>query len=175
MDGISPYLFPGLFLSCLAVCAALALHRIWNFDELPDLSRLNDSPEEKYVAMGRLFSTRDLEFLRSQPGYTPQLEAGFRRRRAQVFRQYLHSMQCDFAAIHAAARMMAAQGLASPGLSGRLVQLPLVFRRTVWSARWQVFLYEHGWSAPAFSLQPAVDAMFKLRAEIDLAAVASAA
>ena len=57
----------------------------------------------------------------------------------------------------------------------RLLELPLVFRRTVWNARWQVFLFERGWSVPAISLQPAVDAMFKLRAHIDLAAVASAA
>jgi hypothetical protein len=175
MDGIAAYLFAALVLLGVAGCATLALRRMWSLEGLPDMSRLDDSPEQKYAAMSRLFSQRDLEFLRSQTGYTPQLEADFRRRRAEVFRLYLRSMQRDFDAIHAAARLMAARGLGGPELSGRLVELPVIFRRTVLKARWQVFLYERGWAMPTMSIAPAVEAMFKLRGHIDLAAVASAA
>lgn len=175
MDGIGAYFLATIILLGVAACATLALRRMWSLDSLPDLGRLNDAPEDKYAPMGRLFSQRDLEFLRKQPGYTPQLEAGFRRRRAEVFRLYLRSMQRDFEAIHTAARMMAAQGLGGPELSGRLVELPILFRRTMLKARWQVFLFERGWSSPTVSISPAVEAMFKLRGHIDLAAVASAA
>ena len=175
MDGIAAYLFAMAVLLGVAACAAFALRRMWTLDGIPDLTRLADSPEEKYASMSRLFSARDLQFLRAQPGYTAQIEADFRRRRADVFHLYLRAMQRDFEAIHAAARMMAAHGLGGPELSGRLVELPLLFRRTVMMARWQVFLYRNGWAAPSISLSPAVEAMFQLRGHVDLGAMASAA
>ena len=108
MDGNPAYLLAAVTLLGVAATVAIALRRMWKLDEAPDLSLLDDSPEEKYAALGRLFSKRDLEFLRQQPGYTARLEADFRRKRAQVFRMYLHSMQRDFRAIHSAARLMAA-------------------------------------------------------------------
>ena len=174
MDGIAAYFVAATGMLAVAVGVAFALRRLWSLDGLPDLSRLQDSPEEKYAAMGRLFSTRDVAFLRSQPGYTEQLEKDFRRRRAGVFRMYLRSMQRDFTAIHAAARMMAAQGIGGTELSGHLVHLPLVFKRTVLLARWQVFLYQHGLAVPSISLEPALKAMSQLRGHINLAAAASA-
>ena len=175
MDGIVAYIFAAAALLGVAATAAIALKRMWRLEEFPDLNRLNDSPEEKYAGMGRLFSARDLEFLRAQPGFTPQMETVFRRKRAEVFQAYLRSMQRDFEAIHAAARLMAAQGLGGPELSAELLKLPLQFKRTVVVARWQVFLYSHGWATPSISLSPAVEAMFQLRGRVDLAAVASAA
>ncbi len=175
MDGIAAYLFTAVLLLGLAATVAVGLKRMWNLDELPDMSRLDDSPAENYSAMGRLFSPRDLEFVRQQRGYSAQLEADFRRQRADVFRLYLQSMQRDFDAIHSAARLMAAQGLGGPELSARLVSLPLQFKRTVLVASWQVFLYAHGWAAPQIAIRPAVEAMFQLRGHIDLFAVASAA
>ena len=84
-------------------------------------------------------------------------------------------MQQDFHAIHSAARLMAAQGLGGPELSGQLVTLRLQFHRTVLVARVQVFLYSKGWAAPSIAIRPAVEAMFQLRGHIDLSAVASAA
>lgn len=174
MDGIAAYLIAGAGLVGLAVAVSYALRRLLVLEELPDLDRLNDSPQEKYAAMARLFSAADLEFLRSQPGYSRQLEASFRRKRAQVFGLYLRSMQKDFEAIHAAARMMAAHGVGGAELSGQLVRLPLIFKRTVLTARWHGFLYLHGWTVPAISIEPAVEAMFRLRAHVDLSAMASA-
>lgn len=175
MDGNPAYLLAAVTLLGVAATVAIALRRMWKLDEAPDLSLLDDSPEEKYAALGRLFSKRDLEFLRQQPGYTSRLEADFRRKRAQVFRMYLHSMQRDFRAIHSAARLMAAQGTGGPELSGQLITLPLQFRRTLLLARWQVWFYARGWSAPSIAIRPAIDAMFQLRGYVDLSAVASAA
>ena len=173
MDAMVAFSIAAAGLIALAIGASYALRRLLVLEELPDLDRLNDSPQEKYAAMGRLFSAGDLEFLISQPGYSPQLEAGFRRKRAEVFGLYLRSMQKDFAAIHTAARMMAAQGVGGAELSGHLVRLPLVFKRTVLMARWHGFLYVQGWAVPEVSIAPAVDAMFRLRAQINLSAMAS--
>ena len=175
MDGIGAYLFGPIVLLAIAACAALAFRRMWSLEDLPDLRRLDDAPEEKYAGMVRLFSPRDLDFLRSQPAFTPLIESDFRRRRAEVFHLYLRSMQRDFKTIHAAARMMTAQGVGGPDLSAQLLTLPFVFRRTLLVARWRVFLFKHGWASPSISISPAVEAMFLLRGQINLAAVASAA
>jgi hypothetical protein len=175
MDGMTSYLLGSLVLLAVAAGVAFALKRLWSLDGLPDLARLQDSPEQKYAMMGRLLSSRDIEFLRSEQGYTEQIEAQFRKQRAGVFKLYLESMQRDFDAIHAAARMMAAHGIGGAELSGQLVQLPLTFKRTLMAARWQVFLYGHGWATPSFTVQPAVEAMFKLRNHIDLSAATASA
>jgi hypothetical protein len=57
MDGIAAYLFATVVLLGVAACAALALKRMWSLDGLPDLSRLDNSPEENYASMSRLFSS----------------------------------------------------------------------------------------------------------------------
>jgi hypothetical protein len=175
MDGMTSYLLGSFILLAVAGGVAFALKRLWSLDGLPDLARLQDSPEVKYAMMGRLLSSRDIEFLRSENGYTEQIEAQFRKQRADVFKLYLESMQRDFDAIHAAARMMAAHGIGGAELSGQLVQLPLTFKRTVWAARWQMFVYRQGWATPSVTVQPAVEAMFRLRNHIDLSAAAAAA
>ena len=44
----------------------------------------------------RLFDQRDIEFLRTLPGYTRRMEAEFRRRRCRIFRGYLRSLRAEF-------------------------------------------------------------------------------
>ena len=46
----------------------------------------------------RLFDQRDILFLRSAPGYDPQMETGFRRRRREIFRAYLRGLRAEFLA-----------------------------------------------------------------------------
>jgi hypothetical protein len=48
--------------------------------------------------MVRLFDERDIQFLRSAPGYDRQMETGFRRRRCRIFRAYLRSLRAEFLA-----------------------------------------------------------------------------
>jgi hypothetical protein len=47
------------------------------------------------VPMIRLFDERDIEFLRTVPGYTTRMEAEFRRRRCRIFRGYLRSLRAE--------------------------------------------------------------------------------
>ena len=46
----------------------------------------------------RLFDQRDILFLRSAPGYNPQMETGFRRRRCEIFRAYVRGLRAEFLA-----------------------------------------------------------------------------
>ena len=48
------------------------------------------------VPMIRLFDERDIEFLRTLPGYTRRMETAFRRRRCRIFRGYLRSLRAEF-------------------------------------------------------------------------------
>ena len=48
------------------------------------------------IPEARLFDQRDILFLRSAPGYNPQMETGFRRRRCGVFRAYLRGLRAEF-------------------------------------------------------------------------------
>jgi hypothetical protein len=52
--------------------------------------------EAHSVPMIRLFDERDIEFLRTMPGYTRQMETEFRRRRCRIFRGYLRSLRAEF-------------------------------------------------------------------------------
>ena len=50
------------------------------------------------IPVAQLFDQRDTLFLRSAPGYSSQMEAGFRRRRCGVFRAYLRGLRAEFRA-----------------------------------------------------------------------------
>ena len=48
------------------------------------------------IPMIRLFDQRDIEFLRTVPGYTRRMEKEFRRRRCRIFRGYLRSLRAEY-------------------------------------------------------------------------------
>ena len=81
-----------------------------------------------YKPMERLLCERDLEFLRSQPGYEPGMEKSLRAARRRVFRMYLRSLAQDFNRLHLALRLAV---LYSPqdraDLASVLVKLKLTF------------------------------------------------
>lgn len=58
---------------------------------------------DKYKSMAGLFSSEDLEFLKSQPGFTPAMGRRFRSQRRQVMRSYLKGLKQDFTKLHVAA------------------------------------------------------------------------
>ncbi len=58
-----------------------------------------------YRPMARLLSEEDIHFLRSQPGYRPEMEKWLRRERRRLYRLYLQSLAKDFNRIHLALRM----------------------------------------------------------------------
>lgn len=60
------------------------------------LDWIADLSVERYRPMLRLLGDEDFRFLRSQPGVTPALVCRLRKRRGQVFRGYLRSLEHDF-------------------------------------------------------------------------------
>src|SRR5260370_27241474 len=57
------------------------------------------SYEPHSLPMMRLFDSRDIEFLRSVPGYSRRGETVFRRRRCWIFREYLASVRAEFTGV----------------------------------------------------------------------------
>lgn len=171
MDGALAYVIAAVGLAGITAAASFALRRLWRLPEQPCPEQLPEFSARTYAPLERLFSPKDIEFLKRQPGYTRKLEAGFRRKRAEAFRLYLGAIQRDYRALHAAARSMAAQGVGNADLSSKLLEMRIEFQRTLIVARYQAFLFEHGWVVPAPSVQPLVDAMLAVRQS----AIASAA
>src|SRR5438132_14019152 len=86
------------FLTCLPIVAAV----IWTGRQaivpkhLPvNLDWLEELYPERYAPISRLLNAEDLEFLRSQPGFTRKMERRFRRDRCQIFRGYLSDLGTD--------------------------------------------------------------------------------
>src|SRR6266404_2246135 len=61
---------------------------------------------ERYRPMMRLLDGADLDFLRSQPGFTPQAAAKLRIQRCQIFRGYLRALSTDFGRISGAIKIL---------------------------------------------------------------------
>jgi len=63
---------------------------------------------DHYAPMGRLLAEEDFLFLKSQPGYRPEIGARWKRERRRILRMYLDDLKDDFRRLHAQARKLAA-------------------------------------------------------------------
>src|SRR5437763_8657862 len=61
---------------------------------------------ERYRPMLRLLDSTDLEFLRTQPGYSPKMESKLRAQRCQIFRGYLRCLSMDFGRVCMALKLL---------------------------------------------------------------------
>src|SRR5579864_3809496 len=61
---------------------------------------------ERYRPMLRLLDGEDLEFLRSQPGFTPKMATKLRIQRCLIFRGYLQCLNADFGRVCAAMKVL---------------------------------------------------------------------
>src|SRR5262245_18245194 len=83
---------------------------------------------ERYRPMMRLLDGADLEFLRTQPGFTPKVAAKLRAQRCQIFRGYLKCLRLDFGRICGAIRIcMLQSGEDRPDLAATLLRHQLLF------------------------------------------------
>ncbi len=62
----------------------------------------------RYEPMTRLMSDDDLLFLKSQPGFRPEIGKRFHQERRRIFRLYLEELAADFHRLHAHAREIVA-------------------------------------------------------------------
>jgi len=100
---------------------------------------------QRYRPMMRLLDARDLEFLRSQPGYTPGLGRNLRAQRCRIFRAYLRCLSSDFARVCAALKVLMVQSRRDrPDLADALIRSRVQFACGLLSLHCQVVLYRLG-------------------------------
>src|ERR1700730_1193096 len=100
------------FFTCLPVVGAI----IWSGRRAMSpkhlsvtLDALEELSPERYKPMLRLLDTQDLDFLRSQPGFTRKMEGEFRRQRCEIFRGYLRQLDSDFQQVCTALKLVMVQ------------------------------------------------------------------
>jgi len=100
---------------------------------------------ERYRPMMRLLDGGDLEFLRSQPGFTPRMASRLRAQRCQIFRGYLRCLNGDFQRVCAAIKILMLQSREDrPDLAGLLLQQQVMFACGMGMVYFRLFLYRWG-------------------------------
>jgi hypothetical protein len=100
---------------------------------------------ERYRPMMRLLGSGDIEFLRSQAGYTRKMESRLRAERCRVFRGYLQCLNMDFKRVCMALKLVLVQSQQDrPDLSAVLVHHQIMFTSGLLSVYCRLFLYRWG-------------------------------
>ncbi|PWU11080.1 MAG: hypothetical protein C5B51_03415 [Terriglobia bacterium] len=100
---------------------------------------------ERYRPMMRLLDAEDLEFLRSQPGFTPRMAARLRVQRCQIFRGYLRCLSGDFAKVCMAIKILLLQSRDDrPDLAAALLRQQVLFAGGMLAVQFRLFLYRWG-------------------------------
>lgn len=97
----------------------------------------------RYDSMSRVLSRRDIEFLRTLPGFRPGMEQRLRRQRLRVFQSYLRSISMDFHRLHALGSELATASM-SPDLHNELFRQRIRFSRAMWRIRLELIVYRAG-------------------------------
>ena len=106
---------------------------------------ISDLNTEQYKPMMRLLDSADIEFLRSQPGYTREMETKLRQQRCQVFRGYLRCLNSDFQRVCTALKLLMAQSQQDrPDLAGILMHQQLLFASGMFAIQFRLILFRYG-------------------------------
>jgi hypothetical protein len=136
-------------LAALALVSALAflLRKVGSGSiGLPLTSEwIDDLSLNRYRPMLRMLDGRDIEFLRSQPGYTPAIAKKLRAQRTQIFRSYLRSLETDFGRVCSAIKVVMLQSeYDRPDLAKALLRQQVTFACAMLSVRARLCLYSMG-------------------------------
>jgi hypothetical protein len=148
--------------AALVVLALLARKAFSASTVLPlDAAWIDELSVERYRPMMRLLDERDLEFLRTQPGFTPRLAARLRAQRCLIFRGYIHCLEKDFQRVCMAVKVLMLQASHDrPDLAAALVRRQATFACAMAVVNVRVFLYRIGIGrVDASSLVGVFDAM----------------
>jgi len=111
----------------------------------PTAEWIDELSVERYRPMMRLLDGADLEFLRTQPGFTPQVAAKLRIQRCQIFRGYLKCLSSDFSRICSAIRIFMLQsGHDRPDLAAALVRHQILFAAGLLAVNCHLVFYRFG-------------------------------
>jgi hypothetical protein len=131
----------------LAVALFLLVRKLtFNGSSLPLTAEwIDELSIERYRPMMRLLDGADLEFLRSQPGFTPRMATKLRIQRCQIFRGYLRCLNGDFQRVCAAIKILMLQSRQDrPDLAGLLVQQQMRFACEMGLVYFRLVLYRWG-------------------------------
>lgn len=140
---MTPPLLPVLAALTATVLIAWMFRRLVlsrrQFEELPDgWDRIDPN---RYAPLARLLAAEDFAYLRTLPGYDPQLERTLRRRRIEAFRHYLSELTRDFEILQRVGQMLIASGQSSPMLREQLLLARATFARALWQVRIELVLF----------------------------------
>jgi hypothetical protein len=100
---------------------------------------------DRYRPMLRMLDGDDIEFLRSQPGFTPNMATKLRTQRTQIFRGYLRSLETDFSRVCSAIKLVMLQSNHDrPELAETLIRQQVTFACAMLTVRGRLFLYSWG-------------------------------
>ncbi|MBZ5725219.1 MAG: hypothetical protein LAP87_09505 [Acidobacteriia bacterium] len=135
-------------LACLGLLLALFLlvKSAFRGSTLPLTAEwISELSIECYRPMMRLLDGGDLEFLRSQPGFTPAMATKLRMQRCRIFQGYLRCLSADFGRVCAAMKMLLVQSRSDrPDLAGILLQRQLMFAWGMAAVQVRLHLYRWG-------------------------------
>ena len=112
------------------------------------LEWIDELSTDRYQPMLRLLDEEELRFLSRQPGFTPKLEAQFRRQRCEVFRGYLRSLSRDFTRVSIALKLLMVQASSDrPDLAAALIRTRAAFTFALLAVHLRVVLYSFGFGS----------------------------
>ncbi|MCX6628729.1 MAG: hypothetical protein NTW28_14005, partial [Candidatus Solibacter sp.] len=122
---------------------------------------IDELSTDRYRPMMRLLDSGDIEFLRSQAGFTPKIESELRAQRCQVFCGYLRCLNMDFKRVCVALKLVLVQSEQDrPDLSAVLVHHQIMFTSGLLAVYFRLFLYRWGiCTVDVTSLVQSFDAM----------------
>jgi len=120
----------------------------------------------RYQPMARLLANdEDLNFLRLQPGYRPEIGVRWERERRRIFRCYLSELKTDFRHLHAQARELVADSeAASADLVEILMKQQITFMRATMALECRLLLQRVGWAKP--DIAPLLRLIEAMRADL---------
>lgn len=131
-------------LAALVLATVMVLRKLGSADRsLPVTAEwIDELSTGRYRPMMRLLDSGDIEFLRSQPGFTPKMESKLRAQRCQIFRGYLRCLNMDFKRVCMALKLVLVQSEQDrPDLSAVLVHHQIMFTSGLLAVYFRLFLY----------------------------------
>ena len=138
---------PMLVCGSMAIGLFLVIRKVaFSGGELPVTAEwIDELSTERYRPMTRLLDGRDLEFLRSQPGFTSRMAGRIRTQRCQIFRGYLRCLNTDFRRITAALKLIMLHSRHDrPDLASALLRHQLAFGCGMLAVHCRLVLYRWG-------------------------------
>jgi hypothetical protein len=144
---ISTIVISAVMLAALLLAVVTVLRKLGSADRtLPVTAEwIDELSTDRYRPMMRLLDSSEIEFLRSQGGFTTKKESKLRAQRCQIFRGYLRCLEVDFQRVCTALKLVLVQSEQDrPDLSAILVHHQIMFATGLLVVHFRLFLYRWG-------------------------------